>query len=147
MAKLAETIQGDLNTARKAQDKPLTMLLGMVLSDLKNKKIELQRELNDDDTVDVLRKSIKRRRESIDMYTKGERHELAEKERYEVTALEKYLPAQVDPEELRGAVREAIAGGANNIGAVMAKVMPKFKGRAEGSAINAVAREELARQG
>ena len=147
MAKLAETIQGDLNTARKAQDKPLTMLLGMVLSDLKNRKIELQRELNDDDTVDVLRKSIKRRRESIDMYTKGGRHELAEKERFEVTSLEKYLPAQVDPEELRAAVREAITGGANNIGAVMARVMPRFKGRAEGSAINAMAREELARQG
>ena len=147
MGTLAQTIQNDLNTARKSQDKPLTLVLSTLLSDLKNKRIEVQRDLTDDDTIDVLRKSIKRRRESIEMYTKGDRQELADKERYEVTALEKYLPAQVETEELRTAVRGAIAEGATNIGAVMAKVMPKFKGRAEGSAINAIAREELAKQG
>ena len=53
----------------------------------------------------------------------------------------------VDPEELRAAVRAAIAGGATQIGAVMGKVLPQFKGRAEGSTINAIAREELSRQG
>ena len=58
--------------------------------------------------------------------------------------LEKYLPAQVNPDEIRAAVRAAIAGGAANVGAVMGKVMPQFKGRADGSAINAIAREELA---
>ena len=147
MATLAERIQGDLTTARKAQDKSLTLLLGTIVADLKNKKIEVQHELSDDETLDVLRKGIKRRRESIEMYTKGDRKELAEKEQYEVTALEKYLPAQVDPEELRNAVRAAISEGANNIGAVMGKVMPKFKGRAEGSQINAIAREELGKQG
>jgi uncharacterized protein len=144
---LYQTLQTDLNTARKAQDKPLTLLLGTIVAEMKNRRIELQRDLTDEDAVDVLRKSIKRRRESIEMYTKGDRQELADKERYEVTALEKYLPAQVDTEELRTAVRAAIAEGAANIGAVMGKVMPKFKGRAEGSAINAIAREELARQG
>ena len=143
MATLAERIQSDLTTARKAQDKSLTLLLGTVVADLKNKKIELQHELTDDETLDVLRKGIKRRRESIEMYTKGDRNELADKEQYEVTILEKYLPAQMDPEELRVAVRAAIADGANNIGAVMGKVMPKFKGRAEGSQINSIAREEL----
>ena len=147
MATLAERIQGDLTTARKAQDKSLTLLLGTIVADLKNKKIEVQHDLSDDETLDVLRKGIKRRRESIEMYTKGDRKELAEKEQYEVTALEKYLPAQVDPEELRNAVRAAISEGANNIGAVMGKVMPKFKGRAEGSQINAIAREELGKQG
>ena len=147
MATLSQTLQADLNTARKAQDKPLTLLLGTIVAEMKNRRIELQRELTDDDAIEVLRKSIKRRRESIEMYTKGDRQELADKERYEVTALEKYLPAQVDTEELRTAVRAAIAEGAGNIGAVMGKVMPKFKGRAEGSAINAIAREELARQG
>ena len=147
MTNLAATIQGDLLTARKAQDKPMTLLLGTILADLKNRRIELQHDLTDHDTIDVLRKSIKRRRESIEMFTKGDRLELAEKERFEATALEKYLPAQVDPEELRTAVKAAIAEGAANIGAVMGKVLPQFKGRAEGSAINAIAREELARQG
>ncbi len=58
--------------------------------------------------------------------------------------LEKYLPPQVGNDELRAAVRQAIGAGANTVGAVMSKVMPQFKGRAEGSIINAIAREELA---
>ena len=69
------------------------------------------------------------------------------KERSELTTLERYLPAQVDPQEIRAAVRMAIDGGATNIGAVMGRVVPQFKGRAEGSTINAIAREELSRQG
>ena len=94
----------------------------------------------------MLRRGIKRRRESVEMYVKGARPELADKESAEVTQLEAYLPAQVDPEELRAAVREAIASGAGNVGAVMGKVMGRFKGRAEGGTINAIVREELARQ-
>ena len=77
----------------------------------------------------------------------GKRDDLADKERSEVALLEAYLPASVDPEELRAAVRAAIAGGATQIGAVMGKVLPQFKGRAEGSTINAIAREELSKQG
>ena len=147
MADLHGRIQSDLNTSRKAQDKPRTLLLGTILADLKNRRIELQRDLTDDDVGEILRRGIKRRRESIEMYTKGDRKELADKEREEVTLLEQYLPKQVDPEELRVAVKAAIAGGANNIGAVMGKVMPQFKGRAEGSAINAIAKEELSKSG
>ena len=147
MADLHGRIQSDLNTSRKAQDKPKTLLLGTILADLKNRRIELQRDLTDDDVGEILRRGIKRRRESIEMYTKGDRRELADKEREEVTLLEQYLPKQVDPEELRTAVRAAIAAGANNIGAVMGKVMPQFKGRAEGSAINAIAKEELSKSG
>ena len=123
------------------------MLLGTVLSEIKNKKIELRREPADADVIDVLRKSIKRRRESVEMYTKGARKDLADKEMAEATALEKYLPAQVSDEELRAAVRAAIAGGATQIGAVMGKVLPQFKGRAEGGTVNAIAREELSKQG
>ena len=147
MSELLARLQGDLNTARKAQDKPATLLLSTVLSEIKNKKIELRRDPVDADVIDVLRKSIKRRRESVEMYTKGGRQDLADKETSEATALEKYLPAQVSDDELRAAVKAAIAGGATQIGAVMGKVLPQFKGRADGSAINAIAREELSKQG
>jgi uncharacterized protein YqeY len=147
MAELLARLQGDLTAARKAQDKPLILTLGTVLADLKNRKIELLRDLTDDDVVDVLRKGIKKRRESVEMYEKGQRDDLAAKERAEVALLERYLPAKVSDDELRAAVRAAIAGGAANIGAVMGKVMPQFKGRAEGGTINAIAREELSRQG
>lgn len=144
MAALQDRIQADLVTARKAQDKPRTLLLSTLLSEAKNKKIELQRELTDDDLVDVVRKAIKRRRESIEMFLSAKREDLVAKERAEAEMLEAYLPAQVGADELRAAVRAAIAGGAANIGAVMGKVMPQFKGRADGTAINAIAREELA---
>jgi uncharacterized protein YqeY len=143
---LFDTLQNDLNAARKAQDKARVLVLGTIFSDAKNRKIELRRELTDDEVVEVLRKGIKRRRESIEMYA-GKRDDLAEKERAEVAVLHGYLPASVSDDELRTAVRAAIAGGARQIGAVMGKVLPQFKGRAEGSTINAIAREELARQG
>jgi uncharacterized protein YqeY len=147
MSELFARLQGDLNSARKSQDKAGVLLLGTVLSEVKNKKIELKRDPTDADVIDVLRKSIKRRRESVEMYTKGNRQDLADKESSEAVALEKYLPAQVSDEELRAAVRAAIAGGATQIGAVMGKVLPQFKGRAEGGTINAIAREELSKQG
>ena len=147
MSELLARLQGDMNSARKSQDKAGTLLLSTVLSEIKNKKIELRREPADADVIDVLRKSIKKRRESIELYQKGNRPELAEKESSEAAALEKYLPAQVGDDELRAAVRAAIAGGATQIGAVMGKVLPQFKGRAEGGTINAIAREELAKQG
>ena len=147
MSELFARLQGDLNSARKSQDKDGTLLLSTVLSEVKNKKIELKRDPVDADVIDVLRKSIKRRRESVEMYTKGNRQDLADKETSEAAALEKYLPAQVSDEELRAAVRAAIAGGATQIGAVMGKVLPQFKGRAEGGTINAIAREELSKQG
>jgi len=136
-----------MNAARKAQDKPGTLLLSTILADVKNRRIELGHEPTDDDVIDVLRKGIKKRREAIELYDKGGRPELAAKERAEVSALEKYLPAQVDPAELRSAIRAAIAAGATNIGAVMGKVLPQYKGRAEGSVLSAIAREELAARG
>jgi uncharacterized protein YqeY len=146
MSQLMARLQQDMNTSRKAQDKPATLLFGTILADIKNRDIELDRELTDDDVIEVLRKGIKKRRESIEMYTNAKRQELADKEQAEVALLEKYLPAAVDPEEIRAAVKAAVAAGAANIGAVMGKVMPQFKGRAEGGAINAIAREELARK-
>ena len=147
MAELFERVQADLNAARKAQDKPLTLLLGTILSDLKNRQLELQHDLSDEDSLEVLRRGIKRRRESIEMYAKGNREDLAAKERGEVDALQRYLPAQVSDDELRTAVRAAIAAGASNIGVVMGKVTPQFKGRADGGRISAIVREELSAKG
>lgn len=146
-AELFARLQGDLNASRKAQDKATTLLLGTVLSEVKNKQIELRREPTDDDVIDVIRKAIKKRRESIDVYTKAGRLDRADQEKGEADALGAYLPAQVGEEELRAAVKAAIAGGANNIGAVMGKVLAQYKGKAEGGTINAIAREELGKQG
>ncbi|MCA0376376.1 MAG: GatB/YqeY domain-containing protein [Gemmatimonadetes bacterium] len=144
-ATLLARLQGDQATARREQDKDRVMLLGMIIAEARNREIELRRALTDDDVIDVVRKGIKKRRESIALYTQAARAELAAKEQREVGQLEGYLPAQVDPAELRAAVEQAIAAGAGTIGAVMGKVMPAFKGRVDGSTINAIARELLAR--
>ncbi len=146
MSELLARLQGDLNASRKAQDKLGVLLLGTVLSEVKNRRIELQRDPEDNDVVDVLRKAIKKRRESVEMYDKAGRVDLADKERSESAALEKYLPPAVSDEEIRAAVKAAIAGGATAMGAVMGKVLPQFKGRAEGGTINAIVREELGKQ-
>jgi uncharacterized protein YqeY len=138
-------LQRDQASARREQQKDRVLLLGMILSDVKNREIEVRRDATDDDVMDVIRKGIKRRRESVVLYGAAGRTDLLEKEQREVTALEAYLPADVDPDVVRAAIREAVLGGAGNIGAIMAKVMPLFKGRVEGGTINAIAREELAR--
>jgi uncharacterized protein YqeY len=138
-------LQRDQASARREQQKDRVLLLGMILSDVKNREIEVRRDATDDDVMDVIRKGIKRRRESVALYGTAGRTDLLEKEQREVTALEAYLPAEVDPDLVRAAVREAILAGAVNMGAVMAKVMPLFKGRVEGGTINAIVREELAR--
>ena len=143
MPPLAARLQGDLNAARKSQDKPLVLLLGTVLADIRNREIELKRDLTDDDVTDVLRRGIKKRRESIEMYDKASRADLADRERAEVSALEAYLPANVSDDEIRAAIRKVIAEGATNIGGVMGKVNPMFKGRAEGATISRIAKEEL----
>ncbi len=142
---LLARLQTDQAAARRAQEKDRVLLLGMVISELKNREIELRRDANDEDIVEVIRKGIKKRRESVDLYRKAGRSDLADKEQTEVALLEAYLPASIDPEEIRAAVRMAINAGAANVGAVMGKVMPQFKGRADGTIINAIVREEMAR--
>ena len=144
MGELLTRLQSDLNAARKAHDKAQVMLLGTIISDVKNREIELKREITDEDATEVLRRGIKRRRESIEMFDKGARADLAATERAEVEMLAKYLPAGVSDDEIRSAVVAAIDGGATNVGAVMGKVMAQYKGRAEGGTINAIVREELA---
>jgi uncharacterized protein len=132
-----------MNAARKAQDKDRTLVLGTILANLKNREIELRRPVTGDDVIDVLTKGIKTRRESVEQYTAANRPELAAIERSQIRVLEEFLPPAVDPEEIRGAVRAAIAGGAKDIGKVMGQVLPRFKGRADGKLINQIVREEL----
>jgi uncharacterized protein YqeY len=147
MSVLMARLQEDLVTARKAQNKPSTLLLSTILADVMNRRIELMRDPTDTDVIEVLRRGIKRRRESIEAYERGARADLVAKEQFEVDALERYLPAPVPTDTIRAAVRTAIAGGATTIGAVMGKVLPQFKGQADGSAISAIVREELAARG
>jgi uncharacterized protein len=142
-ADAAERLRAALTTARKAQDKDRTLVLGTILANLKNREIELRRPPTDEEVVDVLRKGIKLRREAAEQYGKAGREDLAGIEAAQIRVLEEFLPPAVDPAEIRAAVREVIAGGAKDVGKVMGQVLPRFKGRAEGKVVNQIVREEL----
>jgi len=141
---LPERLRAAMNEARKHRDQARTLLLSTILADLKNREFELQHLLSDDEAAEVLRRGIKRRREAAEQYAAAGRPDRAAAELAEVKMLEEFLPAAVDPEEIRRAVRDAIAGGARDLGKVMGQVMPQFKGRADGKVVNQIAREELA---
>lgn len=143
MSRLADQLHTALTAARKAKDKDRTQLLGTVLAALKNRELELARAATDEEVVEVLQRGVKTRRESVEHYVKGGREDLAERERAEVRIIEEFLPPPADPAEIRAAVRAAIAAGAGDVGKVMGRVMPQFKGRADGKQIQQVVREEL----
>jgi uncharacterized protein YqeY len=143
MPSLVERLQVALNEARKARDQHRTLLFSTILADLKNREFEVHHPLTDEEAVDVVRRGIKKRREAAEQFTAVGRADRAQAEQLEVTLLEGYLPAQVPPEEIRVAVRAAIAAGATDLGKVMGQVIPHFKGRADGKLINQIVREEL----
>lgn len=140
---LSADIRNDLNAARRERDKLRTTVLTTVLSEIRNREIEVKHELTDEEVVEVVNRQIKRRREAAEQMRSGGREELAAKEEREAEILIEYLPPQVSEDEARTIVREAIAGGAGNVGAVMAAVMPKLKGRFDGRETNRIVREEL----
>lgn len=127
----------------------MLLLLSTVVAEVKERvrviENEEKRDVLDADVTDVLRKGIKKRRDSVEQYTAANRPELAQKESDEIAVLERYLPAAVDPALIRSAVAEVIASGVTAMGQVMGKVLPRFKGQVEGSVINAIVREELAK--
>lgn len=141
---LADRLRAAMNDARKHRDQARTLLLSTILADIKNRDIELGHTPTDDETADVLRRGIKKRKESVEVYEKAGRAQAAATEAAEIKALEEFLPAAIAPDEIRAAVRGAIAAGASDMGKVMGAVMPEFKGRADGKLVNQIVREELA---
>jgi uncharacterized protein YqeY len=143
VADLLARLQSALVTARKAQDKERTLVLSTLVAQVKDHELKLSAPLTDADVVDVLRKGVKTRGDSIEQYEKAGRPELAARERAQVQVIEEFLPAAVDPAEIRAAAQAAVAAGAKDVGAVMKALMPQFKGRADGKLINELAREAL----
>jgi uncharacterized protein len=140
---LKERVRTDLNQARKERDRLRTLVLTTLLSEVRNREIDLGRELADPDVEALLTTAIKRRREAAEQMRGGGREELAQKEDDEAVILQGYLPPQLDEGEVRRLVRSAIEAGAGDLGAVMKAVMPRVKGRFEGKELNRVVREEL----
>lgn len=143
MSDLKTRLREDLNTARRERDKHRITLLTMTLSELKNREIELGKEAADADVLDIITKAVKRRKEAAEQIRAAGREEMAAREEEEAKILGVYLPQQLSEEEVRAFAREAVAAGANNVGALMTALMPKLKGRFDGKEANRIAREEL----
>ena len=142
MATLAEQIRADMTTAMKAQEKERLSALRMLQSALKNEQINAGHELTDEEAMTVIRKAVKQRQDSIEQYTKGNRPELAEKERSEMELLKAYLPPELTDEEIESGIREIVAStGAQSkkdMGKVMKEATARYKGRVDGKKIQEI---------
>ena len=143
---LKDTISAELKEAMKARDQVRIDTLRSALSAFSYKKIEAGRELEEADQIEVVRKLVKQRSDSIVEFEKGNRPELAAKEARERDLLSALLPVQKSADDIRPEIRaavEALAPEQRNQGAVMKAVMPKLKGEADGAVIRQVVLEEL----
>lgn len=119
----------------------------MVLAAIKNKEIEKRSELSDDDTVVVIASEIKKRKDSVEQFEKGGRPELAEGEKKEAETLMAYMPEQMSEDAIREEIKKAIAStgasGPKDMGKVIGAVMTKVKGKADGTLVSNLVKEEL----
>lgn len=137
---LKERILEDMKRYMKEKNQVYLDTVRMLKSDVKNAEIEAMKELQEADIIKLVQTSIKKRKDSAEIYTKAGRKELADKEFAEIKALEAYLPEQLSDVELTKIIKETVAeledDMKKNFGAVMKKVMPKVAGKAEGKKIS-----------
>jgi len=142
---LKNRLRSDLTSARKNRDKLRTLVLSTILADVHNREIELGAELSDDQTVKVLSRGIKQRKDAASQMRTAGRDELASEEEAQLTVLSKYLPEGMPEDEVRTLVRAAIEDGVDQMGMLMGRVMPQIGGRYDGKEANRIVREELGR--
>lgn len=144
---IREKISADVTSAIKGGRREEADALRMVMAGVILKDKESGKPATDDDVVQILKKAIKQRRESVDAFRKGAREDLASKEEREIGLLEKYLPAEMDDAAVRDAVAAIIAQmggvGEKDLGKVMGRAMKDLKGKADGSRVQAAAKSLL----
>ena len=146
---IKDLLTEDMKQAMKDKEsgKLRLSVIRMARANIKNIEIDEKRELNDDEVLAVLVKEVKMRQDSLEEFAKAGRDELVEQAKQEIAILRKYLPEQLSDEELRAFVEEAVAetgaAGPKDMGKVMAALMPKTRGRADGKRINTMVRELL----
>lgn len=144
---LIEKINQDLIEAQKSKNEIVVGTLRMLKAAITNFNIATRKELDDSDIATVLQKEIKTRNESAEVFKRGNRPELAEKEEKEIEILKVYLPEQISDDEIRARASEIIAKenlkGVENMGKVIGQLMAEFKGKAQGGTVSQIVKEEL----
>ena len=137
-----------MRDAMRARDDRRTQTLRMAMAAAQNRRIEVGRELTDDELIDVVGRQLKQRHESIDVYRAAGRDDRADEEEAEAAILAEFMPEQLSAEEVESLVRAAVdetgAQSPADLGRVMGRVSPQTKGRADGRAVSEVVRRVLA---
>ena len=146
---LKEQLTEDMKTAMKAKEagKQELSVIRMVRSAIRQIEIDSKKELDDAAVMDIISKEVKMRKDSIEEFRKGDREDLVAQNESEISILMKYLPTQLTEDEVRAFVQDVVAvtgaATAKDMGKVMAALMPKVKGRADGKLVNTLVRAAL----
>ena len=139
---LVVNLQKDLHQAMRARDSVRVSVIRLLRSSIGYLEKEKQKSLDDAEVMDVISRQVRQRRESIEMYTKGRRQDLVDRETVELMILQEYLPSQLTEVELLELANQAIvdsgATGPRDKGKVMSVIMPNVKGKADGGTVNSV---------
>ncbi|RMF07444.1 MAG: GatB/YqeY domain-containing protein [Candidatus Neomarinimicrobiota bacterium] len=142
-----DRIQADMYAAMKAKEKVRAGTLRTVLSALKDRRIEIRRDLTDQDVLQVLRTQVKQRSDSIEQYRRGQRPDLVEQEEQELAVIQAYLPQMMNEEDVKALVadviRETGATSLADMRLVMPRILEKGAGRVDGKLASRLVREAL----
>ncbi|GEL78321.1 GatB/YqeY domain-containing protein [Tenuibacillus multivorans] len=144
---LLERLNEDMKQALKNKEKDRLAVIRMVKSSLQNEAIKKGEELSEDDEMQVLTREVKQRKDSLQEFKNANREDLVEKTEQELQVIQDYLPEQLSDEELEQIIVQTIeeigASSKNEMGKVMSAVMPKVKGKADGSKVNKMVMNHL----
>ncbi len=144
---LREQINDDLKAAMRGGDAVRRDTIRLLTAALKQREVDERKVLTDADVLAVIEKMIKQRRDSISQFEQGGRHDLADKEKQELTLLQAYMPQAMGEDELAAAIAAAVgetaAAGPADMGKVMAVLKPKLAGRADMGKVSAAVKARL----
>lgn len=146
---LKSQLTNDLKDGLRSGDKLRVSVIRLLTAMIKNREVDKRGPLTDPEVLQAISTSCKQRQEAIEQFRQGGREDLASKETAELAILQSYLPKPLTAEELQelvqAAIREAQATSAKEMGKVMALLMPRVTGRADGKVVNTMVREALAK--
>ncbi len=144
---LKSRIQNDMKAAMRAKEKMRLGTIRMLLAAIKQREVDGQTTLNDEQILSVIEKMLKQRRDSFEQYSAANRPELAEKEQQEMAVLQEYMPEQLGDAELEALVAETIAAvgaqGPQDMGKVMGQIKPKVQGRADMGKVSQLVKTQI----
>ena len=147
MSAIKTKLEDDLKQAMRERNAPRRDVIRYIRSEIRNQEIRLQRDLEDDDAIQVFSRQAQQRRDSIEAFQSANRQDLVDKERAELEIITEYLPRQMGEDEIRALVAQTVAetgaAGPRDMGKVMSAIMPQVRGRAEGRQVSALVSEKL----